>query len=300
MWRMGLISLLVHLLLLGMWGWRFNFSNPPQFTPLVVEFKNIQDVTKAPRLGKVVDESTLKDSTVAATSEPAPLADIEQNIPKEEIKPEEPIEETKPEPKPQPKEEKKESKEKTPPKKIEKPLPEKKKPPKPKEKPKPEKKKDKKTKPDKAVAQLKKGSKNGEKKAPKNKHDNAKTAKDALDDLLSDASDSGADNVGELSASHIDALRSAIKQCWAVPAGLLDARNIAVEVHIELNSDGTVMHASIVDQARLAKDPNFKIAADAAYRAVVDPACQPFPLPKDKYSVWKEIDITFDAHSMFN
>lgn len=293
---MGLASLILHILLLGMWGWRFHFSNPPQQAPLVIEFKNIQDVTRAPRIGTVIDENVTKEAPAVADEEPAPLVDVEHAERKEEAKPE-PVEEAKPDPKPEPKKEetKKEIDEKAP--------VEKKKPPKPKEKekekPKPDKKKDKKTKPDKAVVQLKKGSKTGEKKPAKNKKSDSKSAKDSLDQFLSDAGDSGASEVGELSASHIDALRSAIKQCWAVPAGLLDARNLAVEVHIELNSDGTVLHATIVDQARLAKDPNFKIAADAAYRAVVDPACQPFPLPKDKYSVWKSIDFTFDARSMF-
>lgn len=296
---MGLVSLLVHILILGMWGWRFSFSSPPQPTPLVIEFKNIQDVTRAPKIGKVIDENAVKDSTVAETKELEAYSEVEQTEPKKE----EPAEDPKPEPEPEPKPEKPEPKPEVKEKEKEKPKPETKKPSKPKEKdkekPKKEdKKKDKKTKPEKAVVQLKKGSKDGDKKA-KGKQKSPKDAKDALDKLLSDANDSGASEIGELSASHIDALRSAIKQCWAVPAGLLDARNIAVEIHIELNSDGTVLHASVVDQARLAKDPNFKIAADAAYRAVLDPACQPFPLPKDKYNVWKEIDMTFDAHTMF-
>lgn len=307
MWRMGSISLVVHILILGVWGWRFSFSKPPMSTPLVVELKNIQDITQAPRLGKVVDKNAEKKPDVTPTSEPAAHVDVEHSEqPKEEAKPEPVAEEAKTDPKPEPKpaEAKPEPKDELKKAPIEKPKkkePEKKKPepPKAKEKPKPKKEKDKPKKPEKAAVQLKKGKKDGDKKV-RNKKQTSQDAKNALDNLLNEASDSGAPNVGEtLSASHVDALRSAIKQCWAVPAGLLDARNIAVEVHIELNPDGTVLSASIVDQARLAKDPNFKIAADAAYRAVVDPACQPFPLPKDRYGVWKEIDITFDAHSMF-
>lgn len=289
MWRMFLISLGVHAFVFFMWGFRFNSNHQIENAPLIIEFKNIGDVTRAPKIGKVLDADALKDQPKKPEEQPP------------EEKKEDMVKESKPDPKPKEKTELEKLKEekKLEPKKeevsLKKPDPKKRpelKKEKPKEKAKPKKKLDK------AEVQLKKDSKKGDNK----KKPDTKKAKAALDNLLGDddVADSGANEIGnELSASYIDAMRSKIKQCWIVPVGIENAKDMAVEIHMELSEDGFVKSASVVDKSRYAKDPYFKIAAEAAYRAALDESCQPFLLPKDKYKTWKEIEMTFDPREMF-
>jgi hypothetical protein len=46
-------------------------------------------------------------------------------------------------------------------------------------------------------------------------------------------------------------------------------------------------------------DPYFNIAAESARRAVLDPRCNPLPLPKDKYDKWKSMTMSFNPKDMF-
>lgn len=97
-----------------------------------------------------------------------------------------------------------------------------------------------------------------------------------------------------LTISEEDALRRQIEQCWNPPIGARDAKNLVVEITIDVNPDRTVSNAEIVDKGRYASDSFFRAAADAAKRAVLNPQCSPLMLPPDKYDQWKRIDFTFD------
>jgi hypothetical protein len=133
--------------------------------------------------------------------------------------------------------------------------------------------------------------------------------KKAFDSLLDDAM-AGVEN-GEnagvkaeelgpvLTASQIDLIRQTIRKCWHFPAGLKNANELLVDIKMELAEDGTVKRAKIVDEARMERDSAFKIAAENAYRAVLDPECNPLPLPKEKYNEWKDLEHTFNPKEMF-
>ncbi len=97
----------------------------------------------------------------------------------------------------------------------------------------------------------------------------------------------------QLSASEIDLIREQISRCWNVPAGARDAKDLVVEIHVLVNPDGTVRQATIVDQGRLASDPDFRAAAESARRAFYNPECTPLRLPPDKYEVWKDLVVDF-------
>lgn len=124
-----------------------------------------------------------------------------------------------------------------------------------------------------------------------------------LDDALESIDGTGinAQEIGALSGSEIDLIRKKIYECWNVPAGAKDAKNLIVDIEIKLTPDGMVKEAKISDEckARMRHDGFFKIAAESALRAVLDPRCQPFPLPKEKYQLWKEIMLTFNPADMF-
>ena len=52
-----------------------------------------------------------------------------------------------------------------------------------------------------------------------------------------------------------------------------DAQNLAVEIRVMFNPDGSVARAEIVDTSRMASDAFYRTAAESAYRAVL--LCSP-------------------------
>ncbi len=91
---------------------------------------------------------------------------------------------------------------------------------------------------------------------------------------------------------------SAIRPCWNPPLGAKDADKLQVEIAGSLGQDMKVISAEIVDRGRAASDGTFAAAANAALRAVLNPRCQPWPLPAEKYNTWKTFRFTFDPRFM--
>ena len=288
--------------------------------PMVIDFVNVGDVSAAPKLSAMNQkkQDTLKPvpETKPAETTPPPVPEKKLEKAEPEKKPEE---EKKPEPKATEKPDadampilKKEAKKKPEPKKEdvkkEKPKkPEPKKTPPKKEEPKKdtskEKKKDKKS-DDSALVNLHKS-----KASDKNKKvdPKAKAPQKSLDDLMSKMADvdgsndqgSPADTISNtITATEIDAVRQTISKCWTFHAGSQGAKDITVDIEMKLDPDGTVKHAEIVDKARMARDPNFRTAAESAKRAVLDPNCSPLPLPEKKYNEWKELIFAFNPKDM--
>jgi outer membrane biosynthesis protein TonB len=102
----------------------------------------------------------------------------------------------------------------------------------------------------------------------------------------------------QLSASEVDMIREQISRCWNIPAGARDAKDLVVELRVEVGPDGMVQQAAIVDQGRLAADPFFRAAAESARRAFFNPLCRPLRLPPDKYDVWKDMVVDFSPKDL--
>jgi colicin import membrane protein len=98
-----------------------------------------------------------------------------------------------------------------------------------------------------------------------------------------------------MSVNEIDALRARIAQCWNPPPGGLGADAIIVKLRLKLNEDGSLIGYPSV--ANSGSSPFFQAAADSAVRAVFQ--CQPYTLPSDKYSVWRDMILTFDPRQMY-
>ena len=154
---------------------------------------------------------------------------------------------------------------------------------------------------DKAVVNLRKNK--------KEKNNDPKVAKKSFDSLLDGAIASGdnensgikAEEVGEvLTATQIDLIRQTIRKCWHFPAGLRNAEDLIVDIKMELDPNGNVTSAEIVDTNRMASDPDYRTAAENAYRAVLDPKCNPLPLPKERYNKWKNLELSFNPKDMFS
>jgi hypothetical protein len=102
----------------------------------------------------------------------------------------------------------------------------------------------------------------------------------------------------QLSASEVDMIREQISRCWNIPAGARDAKDLVVELRVEVGPDGMVQQAMIVDQGRVAADPFFRAAAESARRAFFNPLCRPLRLPPDKYEVWKDMVVDFSPRDL--
>ncbi|MEI7493851.1 MAG: hypothetical protein WCJ92_04565 [Alphaproteobacteria bacterium] len=299
-----LYSLLFHLFILVVIYSDMRFAFFQKMEPsrtMLIDFVAIGDKSAAPKRAvapapdEVAKEEGLKEEIKKQVT-PEPEKPKE---PEKQKKEEKPKETEKPKDKEKPKEETVPlKKDKDKPKKEEKKKEEVKKP-------------DKKT-PKKAEVDLTKPKPKGTKEDAKDKK--AKARKKSMDDILSgvvkddaDAiddlmSDDGAD-VDELApvvtASEIDAVRAKIRPCWSVPAGAKGAKDLIVDIDMELSADGTVIKADIVDKRRMANDPYYNIAAESAQRAVLDPKCNPLPLPKGKHDQWKNLTMSFNPKDMF-
>ena len=95
-----------------------------------------------------------------------------------------------------------------------------------------------------------------------------------------------------VTASEIEGVRSKIRPCWNPTPGAREQPIVSMTV--QMNQDGTPVKADIQDTGRYHNDPVFRSAADAAYRAVMNPRCQPWPLPADRFNGWRTITFNFD------
>jgi outer membrane biosynthesis protein TonB len=99
-----------------------------------------------------------------------------------------------------------------------------------------------------------------------------------------------------LSQNELDALRARLRECWNVPVGVAEARDLVVTVRIQFKQDG-----SLQTDPRLMNSgshPAFQVAAESALRAVR--TCAPYSfLPVAKYEAWKDVIVDFDPRDMF-
>jgi hypothetical protein len=79
--------------------------------------------------------------------------------------------------------------------------------------------------------------------------------------------------------------------------GARDAEELIVVIHVQLNRDGSVRRAEIVDEGRVTKDAYYRSAAENARRAIY--SCQPFELPVKRYDIWRDMVLRFDPRQMF-
>jgi outer membrane biosynthesis protein TonB len=96
-----------------------------------------------------------------------------------------------------------------------------------------------------------------------------------------------------------DSLRSQIQQCWSPPVGAPHPAELVVEFELFLKPDGSVAQPpqlSGESESGAAHDSYTRAAAEAARRAIY--TCAPYKLPKDRYSQWQDITLTFDPRQM--
>lgn len=99
-----------------------------------------------------------------------------------------------------------------------------------------------------------------------------------------------------LSQSELDALRARLMALWNPPVGIKNPEDYVIRIRIRLGRNGRLTAPPQVltsGQGQL-----FNSARDSAVRAVF--RGQPFDMLKpEHYSVWKDIEVTFDPRDMF-
>jgi len=99
-----------------------------------------------------------------------------------------------------------------------------------------------------------------------------------------------------LSQNELDALRARLRECWNVPVGVAEARDLIVTVRIQFKQDGTLQTDPRLMNS--GSHPAFQVAAESALRAVRN--CAPYSfLPASKYEAWKDVIVDFDPRDMF-
>lgn len=97
-----------------------------------------------------------------------------------------------------------------------------------------------------------------------------------------------------LSTTQLAAIEAAIKPCWNIDPGALNAGSLRVDVHVTLSSDGTVQAAELMDRVRYATDQRYRAAADSVRRALLNQKCNPLPIPPDRMADFRNFTATFD------
>lgn len=80
-----------------------------------------------------------------------------------------------------------------------------------------------------------------------------------------------------LTASQRALVERTIAPCWNIDLGGLGASDLAVEVRLTIDPDGTMRDPQIVDAVRYGSDRYFRAAADATRRAILNPQCNKLP-----------------------
>jgi hypothetical protein len=102
----------------------------------------------------------------------------------------------------------------------------------------------------------------------------------------------------QLTASDIDLVREKLRPCFNPPFGAKEKPDLAAEIRVVMNPDGTVQQARVVDMGQYAGDQVYRALADAGIRALRNPDCSPLPLPADRYDVWQTIVFPFSIKDM--
>jgi outer membrane biosynthesis protein TonB len=159
------------------------------------------------------------------------------------------------------------------------------KPPPPKPKPKPEK-----TRQD-DVALLQKLLKDMSKNQPKPQQQATESKAPPSNNIAPNISD-------RASMTELDAIRRHIEGCWRIDPGKEGIENLAAVIKVFINPDGSVQQAQIVDMTRYFADSAFRTFANSARNAVL--GCGNIPISRERYDLFKEIEMNFSPQGRIN
>jgi hypothetical protein len=131
------------------------------------------------------------------------------------------------------------------------------------------------------------------------------TQADAIADAVAGANDQPAEpeqpvrRGPPLTGGEKDALRVAVSNCWNVGSLSTDALGTTVVVSVEMEQSGKPIANSIkLVSFSGGSQSGAQQAFEAARRAIIRCGVRGFPLPVEKYSEWRDIEMTFNPEGM--
>ncbi|MDP5218707.1 energy transducer TonB [Ruegeria sp. 2205SS24-7] len=131
----------------------------------------------------------------------------------------------------------------------------------------------------------------------------------AVNDALAEALSEGEETTPEpaapaptgppLTSGEKESLRVAVSNCWNVGSLSTDALGTTVTVAVTMNQDGTPNNGSIrmLDSSG-GSQAAARQAFEAARRAIIRCGARGFNLPAEKFSHWRDIEMTFNPERM--
>ncbi|WP_431270195.1 hypothetical protein [Dankookia sp. P2] len=99
-----------------------------------------------------------------------------------------------------------------------------------------------------------------------------------------------------LNAGEKAGLADKISECWSVDGGGMGVRDIVVSLRVDVDAGGTVRNVR-ADGAP-PSEPRARSVYEAARRALLDPKCNPLPLPKDRLAALRETVFRFNPRDL--
>lgn len=107
-----------------------------------------------------------------------------------------------------------------------------------------------------------------------------------------------ADFSKQMTGYELSQLHAGVSPCWVVDIGSAQSRAHIVPLRVFVNPDLTVRKVEIIEKVKYATDNNYKIYAESAKRALLNPKCNKLRIPSEKYDFYKVFNYTFDPSNM--
>lgn len=103
-----------------------------------------------------------------------------------------------------------------------------------------------------------------------------------------------------LTRGEIDGLANRIADCWSVDAGLRGLEEIVVELQARFRPAGQGVAVVSVRPARGLElsDPRVRTVYESAQRALLNPRCEPLPVPPEKIAALEQATFRFNARGL--
>lgn len=100
----------------------------------------------------------------------------------------------------------------------------------------------------------------------------------------------------QLTGAERTGLADRIGECWAVDAGAPNLSSVIVELRVEVDAGGTVR--VVRPNGAIPADPRARMVYEAARRALLDPRCNPLPLPPARLSALRDAVFRFNPRDL--
>ncbi|SDB73661.1 hypothetical protein SAMN02927895_04836 [Belnapia rosea] len=99
-----------------------------------------------------------------------------------------------------------------------------------------------------------------------------------------------------LSSGEKAGLAEKISECWSVDAGGLNIQSVIVEFRVEVDAGGTVRN--VRPNGSPPSEPRARAVYEAARRALLDPKCNPLPLPRERLAALRDTIFRFNPRDL--